>query len=472
MVCKLIFEGKSMIKKILVLFFIFYSVSCSTTNENRISEADNVDKFVESEPSKKPSWLSLRNGEKKGKFHYFIGESTDKNSKEDALKTAFLSGLSGISMYFGSKVQSQVKDFQAETNGKYSYFIGQQNSITGKPITLKNTQKDKEYVEKWVREEKTVFDAKVLISVPADEMIMLEKEVKGLTGWGIMSDDKNIAKELELFIKSYDSSGRHNLVPDKTVINNVHSVNDIAERSDTAYFFRLIFAKNILNLENGWKADVKITLDHISLIEKTVLSSKMESSTYVGKTQEEAVSEALKLAIRKLKTVSTEKEVYIASGFKIDKLQNVAVASFGILTVTEGQQSAKNQRVDDLDITTSFEKSLMGAGISIADGKTADNEIKTAGTNVYELIESDIFKSLDLNIDAEVLIIGRYTVWIGEDSSVTYQQIRIRGFEIKSGELVFDINVSDDTSGRAVPGHKKFSAFVAKFLVDSLKGEK
>lgn len=481
----------------LTLITMIFLISCGTAQKKpegshaQLLTKPLVDKLIKSEPSSKPKWLSARSGSKKGKFFYFIGESTSRRTKDDAVKAAFLAALSEVSMYFGVEVESQMKDLQVESNGQYNYFVGQKNIVTGKPITLRNPQDDKSYVERWRRNGETRFDAKVLVSVPKEEIERLDKEIKALSGWGIIVNNNEMKKQLIHFIKNYAKRKNQKIVPDETPISSDYTIDDLVHKSPTAFFYRLTIVNNVETLDNGKiKVILNFILEHLSLIDKTVLMTKSQKVEVEAQTEKEAIMNAVKEVLKKIQItkVGTEKQVSISPALNLSFLGKPACASFSIIeymNFMDGgvKKIAERKHNDNMNVSSAFESGFIKHNITVVERKSVDSEMKRMGVTAHELITKNSIHGIPFNLDAKVLVVGEYLLNFESDGvatdmqnmnkiispeKVNFQTVHIKGFDLRTGTVVFDITVKHTTGGKKLH-QTKFVAFVAKFLLDKIK---
>jgi hypothetical protein len=483
-----------MLRKIVIAILLSLVFSCATTDEKDVS--DQTQQFESSgvrakaREAHRPEWAKIRRGERKGESHFFVGESSGRVSRQDAADSAFLNALAEVSMYFGVKVETEMRDLQTERDGAYSYYIGQKNVVTGKPIVLRNPQKDKEHIEEYREEGKTLYSAIIIVSVPSAEINRLEREMKGLYGWGVIADSEDVKRELSGFIKSFASRNKIRIVPEQTLISSLDTLSDISQKSDTAFFYRLNLEHEVTSMEDGkYSAKVKLTKDQFSLTERTVISTKTQIAEAEARTEKGALMDAVKEAVKRIQVekVETEKQISVSPALNLKYLGTPAVASF---TITEhmhymeggSRKVAERKHGDNMNISSAFEAGLMNHNIKPADRQVVDQELARLNLTASELINRNSIHGIKIGVDASILIVGEYFLNFDSEGAaqemqdfnrvikpeqVNFQAVHIKGFDLRSGTVVFDIYTKHNTVGKALH-QRQFIGFAAKLLFDEV----
>lgn len=258
---------------VLYLSLIIVVTGCASSPELK------KDQLIDRNPAKKPQWAKNAGYVKKGDVFMFVGESNHSTSQDDARQKALLNALAQVSNYFGVKVNAEVISKEQESDGSYSYDIGVNNKISGATIKIKNYSVEATYYEKWMRT-KEEYDAKILISVPADEIARIKKEVDGITAWGYVSAENDLHSEIEKYIKEFAQKKNMQLQPQKVAVPEDYSPESLTSVADTAYFLMLKFNHDApKDIDGEWFVDVTINVDFISLTEKKVLGTYNAQAT-------------------------------------------------------------------------------------------------------------------------------------------------------------------------------------------------
>ena len=263
------------------ILLIFFLISCAGTPNKQSSPP--------------PKWIHQTGFNQTGTSVTVVGRSFGISEKNNAETAAFINALSEISSYFGVRIKSETIDVSEESGGVYSYKIGTKNKITGTPIKLNRFNKVAIYTE----ENEKGYSSYCLIKVPIEEIARIEKEIKGITDWSVLSS-ADFKTELVDFIKEFSHKKELKIAPDETKISE-NSIKSISQISESAYFLSLQ-AENTEPVLEGkvWITRVKIRLRLLSLTEEKELDTITEELKWGELTPELAVKKGFKKLAEKM----------------------------------------------------------------------------------------------------------------------------------------------------------------------------
>lgn len=179
----------------------------------------------------------------------------------------------------------------------------------------------------------------------------------------------------------------------------------------------------------------------------------------------------------------------IVPGLKALDLGAVAVAAFEIRTrpkeTSSGGASELMTFSDNQDITGSFTRPLISANVPLVERnpKEISRLLTEHKFSVSGLVEGKKAASLGKFLGAKTLIVGIYEVQgefpegrkdaagnlvIGKPKALQRQSVHVRGLDMESGRIVFDVKAS--LSGQAIsyPAPRRLAGFAGDTLIREL----
>jgi hypothetical protein len=209
---------------------------------------------------------------------------------------AFADALAKVSISFGLTVSSTISDIRKEKDGKQSYDIGINNKLTGSPIKIKKFTIAAKYYEKWRRDGKIQYDAKALIAVPITEMKRINKEVNGLTGWGVLIRDDSYTPMVKDALRAIAQQKKIAINGDRVDLSADYSMEGLKKELDVAYFLLArVDYDDPVQEGSAWYTRVKLTISLVSLLDGDEKWSLVEEE----KAGEYSKEGAIKLGIKK-----------------------------------------------------------------------------------------------------------------------------------------------------------------------------
>ncbi|MBO4441487.1 hypothetical protein J5834_05150 [bacterium] len=151
----------------------------------------------------RPEWTNVAEKIEKSDTVFFIGDSSNAKSEEDALTLARQNAFFKVSNSFGVSVKSEFDSHEVEKNGEYSYAIGVKSSVTGKQIEVKNYHIKDKYTERNGRG----YDAYVLVAIPKTELARIQIEVDGFGVWALNSELRESADKIRALFPVFNQKG-------------------------------------------------------------------------------------------------------------------------------------------------------------------------------------------------------------------------------------------------------------------------
>jgi hypothetical protein len=248
-------------------------------------------------PVAKPEWTKQNGHASFNGSVYVVGRSDGKQTEKEALDSAFISALGDLNLYFGVSVNATLEDVESETDGVYSYSLKKNSVITGTPIKINKFNKTNVFTEKVDGK----FNGFVQIAVPVDEAGRIAKEIKGMTGYKVVVANSSHSGMLSDFTRQWAQQRGLKISGSELDIENNADIQDIANRSDTAYF--LIVKGEYEEPKQDGKVfitKVKITIRQFSLVEGRELNTIVEEMKWGEYTAEESVEKGMKKLISKM----------------------------------------------------------------------------------------------------------------------------------------------------------------------------
>jgi len=262
------------------LFFIFFYVSgCKT-----VSVA-------------KPEWTKQTGHASFSGSVYVVGRSDGRQTEKEALDSAFIAALADLNLYFGVSVNATIEDVESETDGVYSYSLKKNSVITGSPIKINKFNKTNVFAEKVDGK----FNGYVQIAVPVDEAARITKEIKGMTGYKVIAAKSGHENILSDFARQWAQKKGLKIAGSALDIDDSASIDQIAKRSDTAYFI-VVKGEAEEPKQDGkvFITKVKVTIRQFSLVEGRELNTIVEEMKWGEYTPEEAIDKGMKKLINKI----------------------------------------------------------------------------------------------------------------------------------------------------------------------------
>lgn len=151
----------------------------------------------------RPEWTNVAEKIEKSDAVFFVGDSSNADSEEHAVKLALQNAFAKVSNSFGVSVKSEFTSHEVEKNGEYSYAIGVQSSVTGKQIEVKNYHIKDKYTERSGRD----HNAFVLVSIPKTELARIQIEVDGFGVWALNSEIPESADKIRALFPVFNKKG-------------------------------------------------------------------------------------------------------------------------------------------------------------------------------------------------------------------------------------------------------------------------
>jgi len=179
----------------------------------------------------------------------------------------------------------------------------------------------------------------------------------------------------------------------------------------------------------------------------------------------------------------------IVPGLKTSDLGAVAVAAFEIRTRPKETSSGGAPELltfpDNQDITGSFTRPFINANIPLVERnpKEISRLLTEHKFSVSGLVEGKKAPSLGKFLGAKTLIVGIYEVQgefpegrkdaagnlvIGKPKSLQRQSIHIRGLDMESGRIVFDVKASLSGQVISYPAPRRLAGFAGDTLIQEL----
>lgn len=259
----------------------------------------------------RPDWTK-KNAQKidYGDSYAFLGLSSAKKTKKEALDSAELDAFVHIGRLFGVTVGGSLEDIRVQSGennkNKYSYRITDKNYIIGQAVTVE----DSNIAETFTERENGKYNAWVLVKIPKSEYERIRKKVNGHTVWAL----KTNAEEC-----NYDRM--RDLIPvfkeNGVNINNDHkedfdkSIGEIVKKyPDSAYFMRIECVVKDRPQDSGeFFSRINFNVELLSLLNGQKLNywKAREANTLkgvdvkgTGYSQEEARENGITKAIKKI----------------------------------------------------------------------------------------------------------------------------------------------------------------------------
>jgi len=179
----------------------------------------------------------------------------------------------------------------------------------------------------------------------------------------------------------------------------------------------------------------------------------------------------------------------IVPGLKTADLGAVAVAAFEIRTRPKETSSGNAPELitfpDNQDVTGSFTRPLISANIPLVERnhKEISRLLTEHKFSVSGLVEGKNAPSLGKFLGAKTLIVGIYEVQgefpetrkdgsgnlvIGKPKSLQSQSVHIRGLDMESGRIVFDVKASLSGQVISYPAPRRLAGFAGNTLIREL----
>ena len=153
-------------------------------------------------------------------------------------------------------------------------------------------------------------------------------------------------------------------------------------------------------------------------------------------------------------------ELVTAPGLTLSMLEKVAVATFtveGVLTDSTGAQTlGRKVLMDPMRSTDAFVEELGKAGVSLADRADTDANLAECGSTAADLLNSSSAPACASVSGVKTLVVGYYRFtcqgadkekFFSNPERVVSQSIRLRGFDLSSTGILFDVEVTLDEAG-------------------------
>lgn len=245
----------------------------------------------------KPEWTKQMGHAKFQGSLYVVGRSEAKSTAKDAEDSAFMAALAELNLYFGVSVNASMEDIESETNGVYNYSLKTNSVITGAPIKVKKFNKTNVFTE----EAKGLYNGYVQIAVPINEASRIAKEIEGLTGYKVVSQDEGCSGMLNDFIKQWGQKKGLKIAASPAQISDSAGINEISGASDTAYFL-IVKGEYEEPVQDGkvFIARVRITIRQFSLVEGRELETIVEEMKWGEYDAADAVKKGFKKLVAKM----------------------------------------------------------------------------------------------------------------------------------------------------------------------------
>jgi hypothetical protein len=181
--------------------------------------------------------------------------------------------------------------------------------------------------------------------------------------------------------------------------------------------------------------------------------------------------------------LSPEEQVAVKPGTTVAGLGGVAIATFHI----EGQAHVEGRvehrtHPDSMGATAAFQRPFLAAGLRIVDRQATDARLAELKHAASGLVDDDTAPGLGKELGAQTLVVGAYrfagemTAKAGEHGNlfiapkrVYGQEVAVRGFDVESGEMRFDIKLKLGREADALLP-EKLAAEAARRLLGRMGG--
>ena len=160
---------------------------------------------------------------------------------------------------------------------------------------------------------------------------------------------------------------------------------------------------------------------------------------------------------------AVDARVNIAPGVSAATLGRVAVPTFevegAVRAPVAGGSVVRRSHSDTMEATGAFMGELVGTDLTVLDRQFVDQRIKELQAGSSPRVSDETAPSFGRELGAQTLIVGRYRFECSGDLTraragdfvepkvVHRQSLQIRGFELETGRVIFDVELALDSNG-------------------------
>jgi hypothetical protein len=471
-----------------VLILVFSFVSCASLKTPASLDTANKRTSTQTSPVEKPDWVSSSGCEATKEFYSCVADYFDENLNKarDMARDRAITEI--VSNFAPSEVSITSRREFSESSSHGIYFqVERKGEVRRENIRVENP--DIELHEELIEKKEGKYKHKVYarVSFPRRNIDAISIRYNDITGWGIKKDIPYLKKDLISGVMDYAKKTNLNLNPSQTEMDDSFSLKEQQENLRTANFLaiELVPEEPVETTCGRFIVKLKLGMKLSSLVDRRLVNNVFFEEFGSGHNIEKAYENAMKKILAKLspREIATEKEgdKNVSPALVYSNLGRVGIAEFVVaeqMYYEKGSINIRGERknADNANLTRSFNAGLEKFGIDtreiIIDVETVDKMMKGEG-GIYGFKENglDVLIIGEYKLDFRSrknpnILRGAYNLKIPA-SDVNFQEVRIKGYCMRTKTGMFDIRVRHDSRGKALH-QRSFLSFVAEVLNDAI----